>query len=326
MVMNVPGLSNRGPSPGSPAPISFGMSRDPSQSMSLNPGAGSMGTDIFGAALSGSGGGGLLSGGGGGQAAGGPIPQGWRPDTSLTIKDLAPVSVSALSPSSIGAPMFGSLYSDSGSSGSISAPDIGGVHVTNLAPTQVQAQMPVKPSWLDQLYMAQNDHPALSSLVKGVAGNIPLLGPVMVAANAYENYKHGQPLFGSLGGLGGSLAHLLSGLGDGPGGPLSTSPNSPLYASQYAAMFNGTPGAGSSDPAGSMGSMGGPALASSGALPAYPGLGALSGGSAPLGGFWNQRALHDAAPVYGPYAAFGHGTTSYLPAGAPFAPAGILGA
>lgn len=64
MVMNVPGLSNRGPSPGSPAPISFGMSRDPSQSMSLNPGAGSMGTDIFGAALSGGGGGGLLSGGG----------------------------------------------------------------------------------------------------------------------------------------------------------------------------------------------------------------------------------------------------------------------
>lgn len=60
--------------------------------------------------------------------------------------------------------MFGSLYSDSGAGGSISAPDIGGVHVTNLAPTNVQAQMPVKPTWLDQAWMWKNDHPVLGNL------------------------------------------------------------------------------------------------------------------------------------------------------------------
>lgn len=149
----------------------------------------------------------------------------------------------------------------------------------------------------------------------------------MVAANAYEKYKHAQPLLGSLSGLGNAVSGLFGGLGDGPGSPLSNSPNSPLFASQYAAMFNGTgSGNGSDSGAPGGGAFGGPTIASSGALPTYPGLSALSGGSAPLGGFWNQRALHDAAPVYGPYAAFGHGTPSYPLAGAQIAPAGILGA
>lgn len=326
MVAFVPGLSNRVISPGSPAPITFGMNtandwmNNRSESLSLNPGIGNPGSGRDGFLGGYSGGPGGAGGGGGGGAASPSSPPIAASGQPQSAQNFAPVNVQALAPPSFGLSALGSIYSDSPTSASVS-PDPGGVSVKNLAPTNVQAQMPVKPGLFGSYNQWYNDHRFLGGMAEGLASAaIPMLKPVLVAAHAYYRSQHGQPLFGP---LWGRIANAFSGSGDGPGSPLSNSPNSPLFASLYDARGSGS-GADPNAPGGGL--FGAPTIASSGALPAYPGLSGLSGGSAPLGGFWNQQALRDAAPVYGPYAAFGHGTPSSLPAGAPFAPAGILGA
>jgi hypothetical protein len=198
--------------------------------------------------------------------------------------------------------------------------------VKDLAPVHVTAQMPAQPGMFDSYMMWANDHPALSKLAEGVVGNVTGLAPVFVGAHAYYNAQHGQPLFGSLLSKFGSALGGLASLGDGPGGPLNTSPNSPLFSNLTDPSAVGS-GADTSYGMGS-GLSGSPSLAASGSLPYYPGLSALSGGAAPLGGFWNQQALRDAAPVYGPYAGFGQGAApNPNPYGLPqaLAPAGIRG-
>jgi hypothetical protein len=307
-------------SPGSPAPVSFGMGKDPSQSLSLTPGGGSVGTDIFGTPL---------SGGAGGAPApsSGPIPSGWTPDTSLSVKNLAPVNVNAIT---TGGPSSLDLYSGGGAMGSGAGPSFGApsvpLSVKDLAPVHVTAQMPAPTNWFDNYMMWSNDHPMLSKLAESAVGGVTGLSPVLVAAHAYYNSQHGQPLFGNLlGKLSGALGGLGS-LGDGPGSPLSNSPNTPLFSDLYGQQASGS-GADTSYGIGS-GVSGSPSIATSGSLPYYPGLSALSGGSAPIGGFWNQQALRDASPAYGPYAGFAQGAApNPNPYGLPpaLAPTGIRG-
>jgi hypothetical protein len=318
MVAFVPGLSNRVISPGSPAPISFGMGKDPSQSMSLTPGGGNPGTDIFGANLSD----GWTPSPGAPPAA---SPQGSSSAGQQSATNLAPVNVNAgvlnIPPLTYNDP-FGT--SGAGSGGSPAQGESLPLHVTNLAPVKVQAQMPVQPGWFDQWNMFEHDHPYLSGLAESAASAaIPWLKPVLVGAHAYYNAQHGQPLLGN---LWGKITGGLASLGDGPGSPLSNSPNTPLFSDLYGQPASGS-GADTSYGIGS-GLSGSPSIAASGSLPYYPGLSALSGGSAPIGGFWNQQALRDAAPAYGPYAGFAQGAApNPNPYGLPpaLAPTGIRG-
>lgn len=318
MVAFVDGLSNRVISPGSPVPITFGMGNGPS--MSLNPGAGIAGTDVQGYDTTG----GTSFGGSGPAMPAGAAPSG-QGNTGVNATNLASVNVSGTSTPYLGSSGFNSLNQGPAGNTGIMPPTIGGLHVTNLAPTNVKAQMPVQPSMLDQAWMWSNDHKAVSNAAQGALGSaIPLLAPVMSIANAYENYKHGLPLlqgqFGGLGSLVGPVSSLFSGLGHAPGGPLASTSNNPLYGAQDAAAFQGPPGGASYGGAmPNSGILGAPSIASSGALPAYPGLTGLSGGSAPLGGYWNQQAIRDAAPAYGPYA--GMRIPSSIPSG--LAPTGI---
>jgi hypothetical protein len=320
MVMFVPEVRQT-VSPGAPAPITFGMNKDPSQSMSLTPGGGNMG--MFGGGYA-SGGGvpssAVSNGGAGGLAS--------TLNTSLSIKDLAPVNVSAITTSG---PSGLDFYTGGGSPGSGAGPSFGApsapLHVTDLAPTHVTAQMPAPTNWFDNYMMWSHDHPVVSKLAENVAGGaIPLLSPVLVAAHAYYNNQHGKPLLGDLfGDITGAFRGLGS-LGSGPGSPLSSNDNNPLFADLYNEP---TTNLGMSGGGGGSGPISGtPSIASSGALPNYPGLSALSGGSAPVGGFWNQRALRDASPVYGPYAGFAQGAApNPSPYGLPpaLAPTGIRG-
>lgn len=145
-----------------------------------------------------------------------------------------------------------------------------------------------------------NDHPIASNLIKAAAGSIPLLGPVMVAANAYENAKHGQPMFGGLSSLSTGISHLFNGMGSMPGVANPGNTASGATAFQQAPLSNqpAVPGNGTG---------GGFSIASfGGALPYYPSSVASAGsGTAPMGGMWNQQAIHSAAPTYGPYAGMG---------------------
>jgi len=134
----------------------------------------------------------------------------------------------------------------------------------------------------------------------------------MAIANAYERHKHGQPLFGNaFGKLTGSVSGIFNELGSGPGGPLSSNDQNPLYKDLDSSFFDssGSPG----------GSTGGSSYYDS-QLPDYPGLASMSayplGGS--MGGYWNKLAIHDAAPAYGPFAGYGKKPL-------PIAPTGILG-
>jgi hypothetical protein len=288
--------------------------------MSLTPGAGSMGYyGDQGSFASGSGSTGPAPGSGVG--AGSPS----APAASPPATNLAPVNVNATAspgpPSSID---FGIGGVSAG--GGLSADGRAPLHVTNLAPVNVKAQMPVQPGMFDSYMMWANDHPVLSKLAEGVVGNVTGLSPVLVAAHAYYNAKHGQPWFGTLLSKFGSAIGGIGSLGSGPGYPLSSNDNNPLFADLYNEPTT-NPGMSAGD--GGSGPIGGtPSITTSGALPYYPGLSALSGGLAPIGGFWNQQALRDAAPVYGPYAGFAQAAApNPNPYGLPqaFAPAGIRG-
>lgn len=202
-----------------------------------------------------------------------------------------------------------------GSGGIAGSPAPSGVHVKNLNPVHVTAQMPVKPSWPDQLWMRQNDlrndHPYAYHAAKTALGiAVPILPTVMAVANAYERYKHGQPLFGNMfGKLVGSVSGLFS---NSPGGPLSSNQENPLYKDLDSSFFNG-----SGSPSGSTG---GSSYYDS-QLPNYPGLASMSAYPVALGdmgGYWNQMALHDAAPTYGPFGGYGNKPL-------PIAPTGISG-
>ena len=130
----------------------------------------------------------------------------------------------------------------------------------------------------------------------------------MVAANAYENYKHGKGLLNDITGLFHSSAPGAS----SPGSPLSSNAQNPLYKDLYKGFFDGS---------GDGATYGGipPSGNGSDQLPNYPGIAALSAVPASLpGGYWNQRALHDAALTYGPFAGFAQHPL-------PIAPSGILG-
>jgi hypothetical protein len=186
--------------------------------------------------------------------------------------------------------------------------------------------MPAPTSWFDNYMMWSRDHPVVSKLAENVAGvAIPMLKPVLVAAHTYYNSQHGQPLFGDMFGKLTGMFDGLGSLGNGPGAPLSNNDNNPLFANfDNSATTSGSGATGG----GPLNGVGSPSIATSGALPYYPGLSALSGGSAPIGGFWNQQALRDAAPAYGPYAGFAQGIApNPNPYGLPqaLAPAGIRG-
>jgi hypothetical protein len=163
----------------------------------------------------------------------------------------------------------------------------------------VTAQLPKTPGWYERLWMMQNDHPLASQGLKtALGGAIPILPTVFGIANMYERYKHGQPLLGkTMGNLGGTVSNIFSGLGSGPGGPLSSNDQNPLYKDLDSSFFDGS------------GSPGGGGFGTSyydSKLPDYPGLTGLSAYplSGDVGGYWNQRAIHDAAPAYGPFSNF----------------------
>lgn len=315
MVAFVKGMYNDHLNPGSPAPISFGPQNDPSQDMSLTPGSGSGQTVLGGfGPIGGSAGGGSASGGGGGTASGGRVPGAPGAQTLSTVQ----VNGGGLQGQ---APMFGTQYGQSSTPPSNTA---GGLHVTDLAPVNVKPQMPVQPNWFSQYEMWGNDHPWLQHMAEAaVSGAIPLMKPVFVGAHAYFNAAHGHPLFGT---FLNSAQHLVNRDQSTPASqsapnPLAASVENPLYGNLYngpaASDGPGSPGGASqSFNAGAAGSITG--LLSGGPLPAYPGLGSFSGGSAPIGGFWNQQALRSASPAYGPYAGYGN-----TPAPAPATPQGF---
>jgi hypothetical protein len=307
MVAFVSGLSNWGPKPGSPEPITFGMANDPSQSISLNPGAGNLSGYGLGSSY------GTQSVTPGTPAA---SPQGsMGMPSNQTATNLAPVHVTSPPPPS--SPMFGDIFGGSSTPG---GPDSNGFTIKDLAPVKVAPQMPMQPNMFDRYMMWSNDHPVLSKLAESVAGGVTGLSPVMVAAHAYYNSQHGKSLLGSLGNLFSGIGSLGSG-GDSGGGPLGNSPNTPLFSNRYGPSTQ-SPGLQDGPGPSASGVYGAPSIASSGALPLYPGMSPLPAGSAPIGGFWNQRALRDAAPTYGPYSGFGQGTTGSQIAPA-FAPNGI---
>lgn len=173
----------------------------------------------------------------------------------------------------------------------------GGAQVKDLAPVHVTAQTPRQPGIFGSYMQWANDHPTLSKMAEGLVGSaIPTLGTVFAGAHAYYNSQHGRPLFGNMfGKLGGSVSDMLGAIGSGPGGPLSSNQQNPLYKDLDSSFFNGS------------GSPGGGGFGSSyydSQLPNYPGLASVSAYplSGDMGGYWNQQAIHDAAPTYGPFA------------------------
>lgn len=156
----------------------------------------------------------------------------------------------------------------------------------------------------------RNDHPVEYHAAKAALGATgPILPTVYAFANAYQRWKHGMPLFGNVfGNLGGTVSGMFK---DSPGGPLSSDKENPLYKDLDSSFFDGS------------GSPGGGGFGTSyydSKLPDYPGLASMSAYpmSGDPGGYWNQRAIHDAAPTYGPFAGYGKKPL-------PIAPAGILG-
>lgn len=177
--------------------------------------------------------------------------------------------------------------------------------------------MPRTPGLYEGLWMRQNDlradHPLAYQAAKTAIGSaIPVLPTVLAVANAYQRWKHGMPLFGdTLGKLGGAAQDMFSGMGSHTGGPLSSTPQHPLYDGLYTNGISGGGGAGS----------GGPSQPNT-QLPNYPAIQSMSAhpiGLGDLGGYWNQVAIHDAAPTYGPFAGYGKNPL-------PIAPSGIFGA
>lgn len=118
----------------------------------------------------------------------------------------------------------------------------------------------------------------------------------MAFANAYQNYKHGQPLFGGMFSKLGDAAQDMFGGSLPGGGPLSSTPQHPLYKDLYTNGISGSGATGS----------GGPSQTNP-QLPNYPGLQGMSAypiGLSDPGGYWNQVAIHDAALPYGPFAGY----------------------
>lgn len=262
----------------------------------------------------------------------GGVPSSWQPNSSLSVSNLAPVNVNAVTMGS--SPMMGNLYGNGGMSGAPNMGSGGGagnVPVKDLAPVHVNAQMPVQPNMFDRYMGWSNDHPFLSGLAENAVGGVTGLAPVIVAAHAYYNAQHNQPIFGSLSDLASKAGHALGGLGSlggmfsGPGSPLSANSNSPVFGDLYSSQSTGmATGLGGNPQHPQSGSSGYTIASSGGALPYYPGLSSLgNGGPAPMGGFWNQQAIHDAAPTYGPYAGMSGSTPPATPPLSPYAPSGI---
>lgn len=239
--------------------------------------------------------------------------------SSVPATNLGAVNVSASVPSGLGA--LSGLQSLAGSgqvSGGGASPG-GGLHVQNLAPVNVKAQMPAPTSALDNAWMWSNDHPVLSNIIQGVASSIPGLAPVMVTANAYENAKHGINPLSSLIPFGSSLSSLFGGMTSSSGPASSKDANASLLGLLGSSGNLGLPGNSPSN----NGGMPPSSISTSGPLPDYAGLASLAGfGNALTGGYWNQQALKMANPAYGPYAGYG-GTPQPINYANPYAPTGV---
>src|SRR5690348_7896388 len=108
------------------------------------------------------------------------------------------------------------------------------------------------------------DHPYAYNAAKAAMGAVPFLPTVYAFANAYQRWKHGMPLFSNpFHNLTGSVSNVFHDIGSGPGGPLSSNDQNPLYKDLDSSFFNssGSPG----------GSTGGSSYYDS-QLPDYPGL------------------------------------------------------
>ena len=178
------------------------------------------------------------------------------------------------------------------------------ISATNLSPVHVTAPRPGFFGWMADL--AQN-HPFIYQ--GGMAAANALTGgaltlPEMVV-NGYVNHMNGGSFLGSF--IPSGISAAFDGIGSalhGLGGQ-SGAPSTPAQATNALLPTMLQNGSGNPGDTSFTGGSGG--ILTGAPLPDYAGLSALGGGfgNAPMGGYWNQQALHMANPTYGPYAGIG---------------------
>lgn len=164
-------------------------------------------------------------------------------------------------------------------------------------------QVGLSGNWLTRM---NANHPFLTSLGANILG----LGPALGAYNLYNSFTNNSALHN----LGNDISGLFSHSGTPSGGFNASGVNDALNGLSGMGMGSGAPGGGMAP-----GSIGGGMPFGGGGSPSYGGFvgtPSVSGESytplgnypqpasyqAPVGGYWNQQAIRDAAPAYGPYA------------------------